>query len=87
MTVNGQSVVAADLDTADTAAQQLPSNSVEESTASEVTEAIASASEAPAYAETEQPVVDASWSRNCVSRSYTSEAETTQLLKHQHNLK
>ena len=61
VTVNGQSVVAADLTApVETVAQQLPSTATEESTSCfEVTEAIASASEAPAYAETEQPVADA----------------------------
>ena len=62
VTVNDQSVVAADLsapvETVSLTATQAPAK---ESTqvVSEVTEAIASASDAPAYADTEQPVADA----------------------------
>ena len=63
VTVNGQSVVAADLtapvDTVSTTATQAPATEESTQAVSEVTEAIASASEAPAYAETEQPVADA----------------------------
>lgn len=63
VTVNGQSVVAADLtapvETVSTTATQAPVTEESTQAVSEVTEAIASASEAPAYAETEQPVADA----------------------------
>ena len=63
VTVNGQSVVAADLtapvETVSTTATQAPATEESTQAVSEVTEAIASASEAPAYAETEQPVADA----------------------------
>lgn len=63
VTVNGQSVVAADLtapvETVNTTATQAPATEESTQAVSEVTEAIASASEAPAYAETEQPVSDA----------------------------
>ena len=59
VTVNGQSVVAADLtapvETVSTTATQAPATEESTQAVSEVTEAIASASEAPAYAETEQP--------------------------------
>ena len=63
VTVNGQSVVAADLsapvETVSSTATQEPAKEESTQAVSEVTEAIASASEAPAYAETEQPVADA----------------------------
>ena len=63
VTVNGQSVVAADLSapvaTVSLTATQAPATEESTQAVSEVTEAIASASEAPAYAETEQPVADA----------------------------
>ena len=63
VTVNGQSVVAADLsapvETVNTTATQAPATEESTQAVSEVTEAIASASEAPAYAETEQPIADA----------------------------
>ena len=63
VTVNGQSVVAADLTapvgTVNTTATQAPATEESTQAVSEVTEAIASASEEPAYAETEQPIADA----------------------------
>ncbi len=63
VTVNGQSVVVADLtapvETVSTTATQVPATEASTQAVSEVTEAIASVSEAPAYAETEQPVADA----------------------------
>lgn len=63
VTVNGQSVVAADLsapvETVSLTATQAPAKEESTQAVSEVTEAIASASEAPAYAETEQPIADA----------------------------
>ena len=63
MTVNDQSVVAADLsapvETVSLTATQAPAKEESTQAVSEVTEAIASASDAPAYAETEQPVADA----------------------------
>ena len=63
VTVNDQSVVAADLsapvETVSLTATQAPAKEESTQVVSEVTEAIASASEAPAYAETEQPVADA----------------------------
>ena len=63
VTVNDQSVVAADLsapvETVSLTATQAPAKEESTQAVSEVTEAIASASEAPAYAETEQPVADA----------------------------
>ena len=63
VTVNGQSVVAADLtapvETVNTTATQAPATEESTQAVSEVTEAIASASEEPAYAETEQPIADA----------------------------
>ena len=63
MTVNGQSVVAADLsapvETVSLTATQAPAKEESTQVVSEVTEAIASASDAPAYADTEQPVADA----------------------------
>ena len=63
VTVNGQSVVAADLtapvETVSTTATQAPVTEESTQVVSEVTEAIASASDAPAYADTEQPVADA----------------------------
>ena len=63
VTVNDQSVVAADLsapvETVSLTATQAPAKEESTQVVSEVTEAIASASDAPAYAETEQPVADA----------------------------
>ena len=63
VTVNGQSVVAADLsapvETVSLTATQAPAKEESTQAVSEVTEAIASASETPAYAETEQPIADA----------------------------
>ena len=63
VTVNDQSVVAADLsapvETVSLTATQAPAKEESTQAVSEVTEAIASASQAPAYAETEQPVADA----------------------------
>ena len=63
VTVNDQSVVAADLsapvETVSLTATQAPAKEESTQAVSEVTEAIASASEAPAYAETEQQVADA----------------------------
>ena len=80
VTVNGQSVVAADLtapvETVNTTATQAPATEESTQAVSEVTEAIASASEAPAYAETEQPVADAI-DHVTASAEATSEAETT----------
>ena len=80
VTVNGQSVVAADLtapvETVSTTATQAPATEESTQAVSEVTEAIASASEAPAYAETEQPVADAI-DRVTTSAEATPEAETT----------
>ena len=62
VTVNGQSV-AADLstpvDTVRSTAAQTPAKEESTQVVSEVTEAIASASDTPAYADTEQPVADA----------------------------
>ena len=80
VTVNGQSVVAADLtapvETVSTTATQAPVTEESTQAVSEVTEAIASASEAPAYAETEQPVADAI-DHVTASAEATPEAETT----------
>ena len=80
VTVNGQSVVAADLtapvETVSTTATQAPATEESTQAVSEVTEAIASASEAPAYAETEQPVADAI-DHVTTSAEATPEAETT----------
>ena len=63
VTVNGQSVVAADLsapvETVSLTATQAPAKEESTQVVSEVTEAIASASDTPAYADTEQPVADA----------------------------
>ena len=63
VTVNGQSVVAADLsapvETVSLTATQAPAKEESTQVVSEVTEAIASASDAPAYADTELPVADA----------------------------
>ena len=63
VTVNDQSVVAADLsapvETVSLTATQAPAKEESTQAVSEVTEAIASASDAPAYADTEQPVADA----------------------------
>ena len=63
VTVNDQSVVAADLsapvETVSLTATQAPAKEESTQVVSEVTEAIASASDAPAYADTEQPVADA----------------------------
>ncbi|WP_347229830.1 CHAP domain-containing protein [Streptococcus thermophilus] len=63
VTVNGQSVVAADLsapvETVSLTATQAPAKEESTQVVSEVTEAIASASDAPAYADTEQLVADA----------------------------
>ena len=63
VTVNGQSVVAADLsapvETVSLTATQAPAKEESTQVVSEVTDAIASASDAPAYADTEQPVADA----------------------------
>ena len=63
VTVNGQSVVASDLsapvETVSLTATQAPAKEQSTQVVSEVTEAIASASDAPAYADTEQPVADA----------------------------
>ena len=63
MTVNGQSVVASDLsapvETVSLTATQAPAKEESTQVVSEVTEAIASASDTPAYADTEQPVADA----------------------------
>ena len=63
VTVNDQSVVAADLsapvETVSLTATQGPAKEESTQVVSEVTEAIASASDAPAYADTEQPVADA----------------------------
>lgn len=78
VTVNGQSVVAADLtapvETVSTTATQAPATEESTQAVSEVTEAIAS--EAPAYAETEQPVADAI-DHVTASAEATPEAETT----------
>ena len=80
VTVNGQSVVAADLtapvETVSTTATQAPATEESTQAVSEVTEAIASASEAPAYAETEQPVADAIDHVTALAEA-TPEAETT----------
>lgn len=80
VTVNGQSVVAADLtapvETVSTTATQAPATEESTQAVSEVTEAIASASETPAYAETEQPVADAI-DHVTASAEATPEAETT----------
>ncbi|OFN98872.1 peptidoglycan-binding protein LysM [Streptococcus sp. HMSC078H03] len=80
VTVNGQSVVAADLtapvETVSTTATQAPVTEESTQAVSKVTEAIASASEAPAYAETEQPVADAI-DHVTASAEATPEAETT----------
>ena len=80
VTVNGQSVVAADLtapvETVSTTATQAPATEASTQAVSEVTEAIASASEAPAYAETEQPVADAI-DHVTASAEATPEVETT----------
>ncbi len=80
VTVNGQSVVAADLtapvETVSTTATQAPATEESTQAVSEVTEAIASASEAPAYAETEKPVADAI-DHVTASAEATPEAETT----------
>ena len=80
VTVNGQSVVAADLtapvETVSTTATQAPATEESTQAVSEVTEAIASASEAPAQAETEQPVADAI-DHVTTSAEATPEAETT----------
>ena len=80
VTVNGQSVVAADLtapvETVSTTATQAPATEESTQAVSEVTEAIASASEAPAYAETEQLVADAI-DHVTASAEATPEAETT----------
>ena len=63
VTVNGQSVVAADLsapvETVSLTATQAPAKEESTQVVSEVTDAIASASDASAYADTEQPVADA----------------------------
>ena len=63
VTVNGQSVVASDLsapvETVSLTATQAPAKEESTQVVSEVTEAIASASDTPAYADTEQPVADA----------------------------
>ena len=63
VTVNDQSVVAADLsapvETVSLTATQAPAKEESTQVVSEVTEAIASASDTPAYADTEQPVADA----------------------------
>ena len=60
VTVNGQSVVASDLsapvETVSLTATQAPAKEESTQVVSEVTEAIASASDTPAYADTEQPV-------------------------------
>ena len=80
VTVNGQSVVAADLtapvETVSTTVTQAPATEESTQAVSEVTEAIASASETPAYAETEQPVADAI-DHVTASAEATPEAETT----------
>ena len=80
VTVNGQSVVAAELtapvETVSSTATQAPATEESTQAVSEVTEAIASASEAPAYAETEQPVADAI-DHVTASAEATPEAETT----------
>ena len=80
VTVNDQSVVAADLsapvETVSLTATQAPAKEESTQAVSEVTEAIASASEAPAYAETEQPVADAI-DHVTASAEATPEAETT----------
>ena len=80
VTVNGQSVVAADLtapvETVSTTATQAPATEESTQAVSEVTEAIASASEAPAYAETEHLVADAI-DHVTASAEATPEAETT----------
>ena len=80
VTVNGQSVGAADLtapvETVSTTATQAPATEESTQAVSEVTEAIASASEAPAYAETEQLVADAI-DHVTASAEATPEAETT----------
>ena len=80
VTVNGQSVVAADLsapvETVSSTATQAPAKEESTQAVSEVTEAIASASEAPAYAETKQPVADAI-DHVTASAEATPEAETT----------
>ena len=63
VTVNGQSVVVSDLsapvETVNLTATQAPAKDESTQVVSEVTEAIASASDTPAYADTEQPVADA----------------------------
>ena len=63
VTVTGQSVVASDLsapvETVSLTATQAPAKEESTQVVSEVTEAIASASDTPAYADTEQPVADA----------------------------
>ena len=75
VTVNGQSVVAADLsapvETVSLTATQAPAKEESTQVVSEVTEAIASASDAPAYADTEQPVADA------IDHHVTSSAKAT----------
>ena len=63
VTVNGQSVVVSDLsapvETVNLTATQSPAKEESTQVVSDVTEAITSASDAPAYADTEQPVADA----------------------------
>ena len=97
VTVNDQSVVAADLsapvETVSLTATQAPAKEESTQAVSEVTEAIASASEAPAYAETEQPVADAidhvtSSAEETLAKEETpatktsAQAETTEVVAH-----
>ncbi|WP_416458146.1 CHAP domain-containing protein [Streptococcus thermophilus] len=74
VTVNGQSVVASDLsapvETVSLTATQAPAKEESTQVVSEVTEAIAS--DAPAYADTEQPVADA------IDHHVTSSAKATE---------
>ena len=75
VTVNGQSVVVADLsspvETVNLTTTQSPAKEESTQVVSEVTEAIASASDAPVYADTEQPVADA------IDHHVTSSAKAT----------
>ena len=75
VTVNGQSVVVADLsspvETVNLTTTQSPAKEESTQVVSDVTEAIASASDAPVYADTEQPVADA------IDHHVTSSAKAT----------
>ena len=97
VTVNDQSVVAADLsapvETVSLTATQAPAKEESTQVVSEVTEAIASASDAPAYADTEQPVADAidhvtASAEETLAKEETpatktsAQAETTEVVEH-----